>query len=92
MESVVAELKGIWLGDAAVYSQVPARCLLPLSKISVYLPVIIIEHNKSLVATTKCHLIAIIVPPIGEWLPIHNIAENNHVPWRREGKIVGSKS
>lgn len=44
------------------------------------LPVIIVEDDEAFITTAKGHLIAAIVPPVGERLTIHHITEDNHVP------------
>lgn len=44
------------------------------------LPVIIIEDDEAFITTAKSHLIAAIVPPVGERLTIHHVTKDNHVP------------
>lgn len=57
------------------------------------LPVVIIKDDEAFITTAKSHLIAAVVPPVGERLTVHHVAEDNHVPENAgNGSHCGCKS
>lgn len=64
----------IWIADDGCY------CSLGDTICATDLPVVIVEDDEAFITTAKSHLIAAIVPPVGERLTIHHVTEDNHVP------------